>query len=184
MVSVQSGSMSPNLNIGDMVLVENISKSDIITYDEAELTGYKSFNLSGDVILYHPYGQENATPIISRALRYMNAGESMWDDGPAAPFSGYITKGDHNDVIDQMAGQIFGKANLSYIQSHRNEVSDVGNDVYIDKETGIVIYKTLNGTFVGEGISYLTPVKVEWVIGVAREVNSAHPPLEVCPKGS
>ena len=35
----------------------------------------------------------------------------MWEGGPAAPFSGYITKGDHNEVIDQMAGQIFGMAN-------------------------------------------------------------------------
>ena len=27
---------------------------------------------------------------------------------------------------------------------------------------------TKNGTFVGEGISFLTPVKEEWVIGVAK----------------
>jgi len=57
---------------------------------------------------------------------------------------------------------------MSYIQSHRNEIRDVGNDVYIDKGTGLLIYKTLNRTYVGEGISYLTPVKEEWVIGVAR----------------
>ena len=44
----------------------------------------------------------------------------------------------------------------------------MGNDVYLDKKTGLLIYKTGNGTFVGEGISYLTPVKQEWVIGVAR----------------
>ena len=50
----------------------------------------------------------------------------MWKDGPAAPFSGYITKGDHNDVIDQMAGQIFGMANMSYIESHRDEIMRCG----------------------------------------------------------
>jgi signal peptidase len=92
----------------------------------------------------------------------------MWNGGPAAPFSGYITKGDHNEVIDQMAGQIIGSANLSYIEAHRDEIRVVGNDIFIDKETGLVIYRTKNGTYVGEGISYRTPVKDEWVIGVAR----------------
>ena len=83
----------------------------------------------------------------------------MWEGGPAAPFSGYITKGDHNDVIDQMAGQIFGMANMSYVETHRDEIMDVGSDIYLDKKTGLIIYRTGNGTFVGEGISYLTPVK-------------------------
>lgn len=187
MVAVESGSMVPNLNIGDIIVVQGASRTEVIPWDVAEKSNYTAFNNPGDVILYRPYGkaspnlldqlvmllgmspgEDKATPIIHRALRYVKAGEPMWEKGPAAPFAGYITKGDHNEVIDQMAGQIFGQANMSYIQSHRNEIRDVGNDVYIDKETGLVIYKTLNGTFVGEGISYLTPVKDEWVIGVAR----------------
>jgi len=32
----------------------------------------------------------------------------------------------------------------------------------------LVIYELRNDSYVGEGISYLTPVKDEWVIGVAR----------------
>jgi signal peptidase len=187
MVAVESGSMVPNLNIGDIVVVQGASRTDVIPWDEAEKTGYTAFNKPGDVILYRPYGKgsmnlfdqlkmlvgiapgkEKATPIIHRALRYVKEGESMWSGGPIAPFSGYITKGDHNEVIDQEAGQIFGTANLSYIEANRAEIMDVGNDVYLDKNTGLVIYKGKNGTFVGEGISYLTPVKEEWVIGVAR----------------
>jgi len=187
MVAVESGSMVPNLNIGDIIIVQGASRTDVVPWDEAEKTGYYAFNKPGDVILYRPYGkeslnlldqlkmlsgispgQEKATPIIHRALRYVELGESMWEGGPAAPFSGYITKGDHNDVIDQMAGQVFGMANLSYIGTHHDEIMDVGSDVFLDKKTGLVIYKTDNGTFVGEGISYLTPVKKEWVIGVAR----------------
>ena len=155
--------------------------------DVAKKTGYTAFNNPGDVILYRPYGKaslnlldqfkmllgfppgkEKATPIIHRALRYVKEGETMWEGGPAAPFSGYITKGDHNEVIDQMAGQIFGTAKTSYVEMNRGEIMDVGSDVYLDKKTGLLIYKTENGTFVGEGISFLTPVKEEWVIGVAR----------------
>jgi signal peptidase len=63
---------------------------------------------------------------------------------------------------------MFGKANMSYIDSHRDEIMDVGSNISLDKATGAILYKTENGTFVGDGISYLTPVKQEWVIGVAR----------------
>ncbi len=187
MVAVESGSMVPNLNIGDIVLVQGASRTEITPWDQAEKTGYTAFNNPGDVILYRPYGKaslnlfdqlkmllgwapgkDKATPIIHRALSYVNEGEPMWQDGPSAPFSGYITKGDHNEMIDQMAGQIFGVANISYVQLHRDEMIDVGSNIFLDKNTGLVIYQTNNGTFVGEGISYLTPVKKEWVIGVAK----------------
>jgi len=187
MVAVESGSMVPNLNIGDIVFVQGASRTDVIAWDEAEKTGYTAFNNPGDVILYRPYGKaslnlldqfkmllgfapgkEKATPIIHRALRYVKAGEPMWQDGPAAPFSGYITKGDHNEVIDQEAGQIFGLAKSSYIDSNRENIINVGGQIYLDKNTGLIIYETTNGTVMGEGISYLTPVKDEWVIGVAR----------------
>lgn len=187
MVAVESGSMVPNLNIGDIILVQGASRTDVIPWDEAEGTGYRAFNNPGDVILYRPYGKESlnlldqmlmligmppgkekATPIIHRAMRYVEKGEPMWEGGPSAPFSGYITKGDHNEVIDQMAGQILGVANASYIEEHRDEIREVGENIFLDKRTGLVIYRTENGSFVGDGISYLTPVKRDWVIGVAK----------------
>jgi signal peptidase len=188
MVAVESGSMVPNLNIGDIIVVQGASRTAVIPWEEAEGTGYKAFNLPGDVILYRPYGKETlnlldqikmllgrppsadkATPIIHRALSYVEEGEPMWEGGPAAPFSGYITKGDHNEVIDQQAGRVFGIANESYIKEHQNEIMEVGRDsIYLDRNTGLMIYKLDNDTYVGEGISYLTPVKEDWVIGVAR----------------
>jgi signal peptidase len=93
----------------------------------------------------------------------------MWEGGPKAPFSGYITKGDHNDRIDQVAGGIIGMANISYIQQHQDQIIEVTpGSIYIDKKTGLIIYIMENKTLVVEGISYLTPVKKDWVIGVAR----------------
>jgi signal peptidase len=67
-----------------------------------------TFGDYGDVILYRPYGQESITPIIHRAMYRVEAGEPMWENGPAAPYSGYITKGDNpvtNRHYDQ-EGQI------------------------------------------------------------------------------
>jgi len=186
MLPVNASGMSPNLNNGDVVIVENLSRSNIITWVEAEGKDYKSFNLPGDVILYRPYGKElpnlqdllmglpispdKATPIISRALRWVDQGQAMWEGGPKAPFSGYITKGDHNDRIDQMAGTILGRANATYIQDHRDQIIEVnpGSMMYIDKKTGIILYVVGNTTYVGEGLSYLTPVKKDWIIGIAR----------------
>jgi signal peptidase len=94
----------------------------------------------------------------------------MWEGGPRAPFAGYITKGDHNEVIDQMAGQTLGMANMSYFDQHRDDIMRVGDDVYLDNNTDLLLYQTENGTYVGDGISYLVPVKKEWVVGVAKTV--------------
>jgi signal peptidase I len=58
--------------------------------------------MAGDVIVYRPFG--NATPVIHRAIRYVNKGDPMWHNGPAAPYSGYITLGDNNQgIYDQMS---------------------------------------------------------------------------------
>ena len=57
MVAVESGSMVPNLNIGDIVVVQGASRTDVIPWEEAEKTGYTAFNNPGDVILYRPYGK-------------------------------------------------------------------------------------------------------------------------------
>lgn len=197
MVAVESGSMIPNLNIGDIIIVQGASRTEVIPWDEAEQKGYQAFNKPGDVILYRPYGKESlnlldqgkallgispgyekATPIIHRALAYVEKGEPIWADGPVAQFSGYITKGDHNEMIDQQAGRILGMARESYLRENRDDLSKVDEGIYLDKNSGLIIYSAPpndlrylgldNGTYAGEGISYLTPVKKDWVIGVAR----------------
>lgn len=114
MVAVESGSMIPNIQIGDIIFVESIDRTKIITYESGKQTGYTSFNDYGDVILYRPYGREGVTPIIHRARYYVEAGEPMWDGGPTAPNAGYITKGDNNNAYDQ-------KGSISYNQPIKKE---------------------------------------------------------------
>ncbi|NJD52574.1 MAG: S26 family signal peptidase [Candidatus Methanoperedens sp.] len=124
MVAVESKSMVPHLNIGDIIFIESADRSKIITYEDGQKTGYLSFGYYGDVILYMRSGDEKRTSIIHRAMYYVNKGEPMWPGGPSAPNAGYITKGDNNDT----------------------------NPIYDQQGS----------------ISYLQPVKKEWVIGVAR----------------
>ena len=124
MVAVESGSMIPHIQIGDLIFVEAADRKEVITYMEGKQSNYTSFDNYGDVILYKPYGREEVTPIIHRAMYYIEKGEPMWNGGPPAPHSGYITKGDNP------------KTNPSYDQQG--------------------------------SISYLQPVKKEWITGVAR----------------
>ena len=108
MVVVESGSMEPHMQIGDIIFVKSIDRVNIITNEEGKKAGYESFKNYGDVILYRPYGLEGVTPIIHRAMYRVEVGESMWGGGPSAPYPGYITKGDNtvtNKRFDQ-EGQI------------------------------------------------------------------------------
>jgi len=108
MVAVESGSMEPHMQVGDIIFVKSIDRVNVITNEEGKKSGYSSFENYGNVILYRPYGQEGVTPIIHRAMYRVEVGEPMWEGGPPAKHAGYITKGDNvvtNKHFDQ-EGQI------------------------------------------------------------------------------
>ncbi len=98
--TIESGSMEPNMHIGDLAFTRNAPSTGIITHEDGATSG-KTFGDYGNVILYHKYGRTADTPIIHRAMYHVEAGEPMWKGGPIAPHAGYITKGDGNTVIDQ-----------------------------------------------------------------------------------
>ncbi len=100
MVAVQSGSMEPHIHKGDVIILVGKDRTKIITYVEGKKMNYKSFGDYGDVIVYYPNGDRSRTPIIHRAIRWVNAGE-MLPGGVRAKHSGYITKGDANSMYDQ-----------------------------------------------------------------------------------
>jgi len=101
MRAIESGSMEPHMKVGDIVFIQDLSRTSIVTYQEGAADDYKSFGEFGNVILYRKYGRNDETPIIHRAMYYVDAGEPMWERGPPAPHAGYITKGDHNPYNDQ-----------------------------------------------------------------------------------
>jgi signal peptidase len=109
MVAVESESMVPHIQIGDIIFMESIDRTGIVTQKDGKQSAYTSFDDFGDVILYRPFGRDKVTPIIHRAMYYVEKGEPMWDGGPSAPHAGYITKGDNNPSYDQ-------KGSVSYLQ--------------------------------------------------------------------
>lgn len=124
MVAVESGSMEPNMQQGDLVFaVEEeryaaefaVEGTGIVTHSVGEQEGYTTFGDAGDVLIYKPNGNSQ-TPVIHRAMFWVNDSEDWTDEAnPAylpttdcselkncpAPHSGFITKGDANDHYDQ-----------------------------------------------------------------------------------
>ncbi|MFC7075077.1 S26 family signal peptidase [Haloarcula halophila] len=125
LVAIESPSMEPNIETGDMVFVmaedrfptENASHG-VVTAATGANTGYDRFGRGGDVIVYEPNGNERRTPVIHRAMLWVDAGENWYDradeddlgtaDSCAdlrycpAPHAGFITKGDYNGGYDQL----------------------------------------------------------------------------------
>ncbi|SEO26445.1 signal peptidase, endoplasmic reticulum-type [Halogranum amylolyticum] len=127
MVAVESGSMEPHMERGDLVVVTAPDRwtatatprdSGVVTADRAG--GYERFGAPGDVVVY-VVPDRRGSPIIHRAHFYVRAGEDWYvradpealpagvDDctellNCPAPHSGYVTKGDANAHYDQANG--------------------------------------------------------------------------------
>ena len=133
MVAIESQSMEPNMERGDLVFVVNEDRfvpdeapshdgesTGVIPADRAEEIGHKEFNRHGDVIIYRPNGRNSRTPVIHRAMLWVEDDENWYDRadpdavGSAddcgelrncpAPHAGFITKGDNgvsNSNYDQ-----------------------------------------------------------------------------------
>jgi len=131
MVAVESGSMNPHMERGDLVFVMEEHRlaapaayddTGVVTYQTGQRTGYTKFQLAGDVIVYQPDGNDLTTPIIHRARFWVNESENWVANGKAqpehlggaescgqlsqcpAPHAGFITKGDANGRYDQVSG--------------------------------------------------------------------------------
>ena len=128
MVAVESGSMEPQMERGDLVFVMDkdrfepdvsVEGTGIATYHSSIESGYEKFGNGGDVIIYRQDGSQRSTPIIHRARFWVNGSEDWYekanhsfingDDCESvtncpAPHSGFITKGDNNEQYDQVSG--------------------------------------------------------------------------------
>jgi signal peptidase len=115
-VTIESESMVPNMNVGDLVVVVQKERyGDFQTWAEGKVSGVRKFNDYGDVIVYRPNGRSGSVipvpfvsssphPIIHRAMMWIEAKDISGNmSAYYTPHAGYITKGDHNKNIDQLA---------------------------------------------------------------------------------
>jgi signal peptidase len=104
-VTIESESMVPHMNVGDLVLVVDEDRfGALTTWAEGNLTGFTTFGDYGNVIVYRPNGVDSVHPIIHRAMTYVDTA-AVEQSGFAQYYTdlhgGYITRGDNNPVIDQ-----------------------------------------------------------------------------------
>lgn len=62
------------INTGDLVLAQKVALSQITPYVTGIETGYSTYGEYGDVLLYLPNGVSSSTPVIHRAILYL-----QWD---------------------------------------------------------------------------------------------------------
>ncbi|MFQ3285686.1 MAG: signal peptidase [Natronomonas sp.] len=128
MVAVESGSMEPNMERGDLVFIVDNGRfvpegavntpdgsTGVVPADVAAERDRTTFDRPGDVIVFQPNGNAGQTPIIHRAMLWVEEGENWYDraepgaTGGAedcaalnycpAPHAGFVTKGD-NEVTN------------------------------------------------------------------------------------
>ncbi|MBX0322528.1 S26 family signal peptidase [Halomicroarcula sp. F13] len=127
LVAIESGSMTPNIDTGDMVFIMAEdrfpgpdARHGVVTAQTGSESNYVMFREPGDVIVFEPDGDTQRTPVIHRAMFYVEDGENWYDradpdaigaaDSCAdlrncpAPHDGFVTKGDFNDAYDQVTG--------------------------------------------------------------------------------
>jgi signal peptidase len=124
LVAVESRSMVPNMQVNDLVFVMEEHRfpgkmaepgTGVVTAQSASNGSYTKFGGGGDVIVFAPDGNEQTTPIIHRAMYWVDSGENWCalgnadhirglepgDERCTADHGGFITKGDNNVVYDQ-----------------------------------------------------------------------------------
>ncbi|MBC7129290.1 MAG: S26 family signal peptidase [Thermoplasmatales archaeon] len=109
---------------GDLVLVKKAK--DIVTREEGREKGYITYRDYGDVIIYYPNGNKNATPIIHRAICWVEKNKDgtytveeygIYNQQSITipelelrnykpPHSGFITKGDNNGNLSDQATEL------------------------------------------------------------------------------
>ena len=127
MVAVESGSMEPNMEVGDLVFVTEpgrfapdaaTNEVGVVTHEVGREVDYRTFNDHGSVIIYRPPGRQSS-PIIHRAMFHVEEGENWYERADdrfhnaescddlrhcPAPRDGFITLGDNNRQYDQANG--------------------------------------------------------------------------------
>ncbi len=160
------------IDTGDLVLVKKVTKpSDVSTYADGLSTKHRTYGDYGDVIVYKKGGSDTVTPIIHRAMIFLeiNPGGTSYRSQALrdAPESFY-TLTVPTDSWDHLTGGI-RFSNVGY--NHLTVTIDVGAilgrfDLQGTQPTDVFVTKGDHNQ--DTDLVYWGPVQFNWIVGKAR----------------
>ncbi len=155
------------IDTGDLVLVKKVdSVSDIKTYMDSQISGHKTYGDFGDVVVYKRGGSDISTPIIHRALIYLeiNSDERSYrSESLREVAADKWSTSDPTDTWDRLTSSL--------------TINNVGHDqlsVTIDIQSLATSHRS---GFITKGdhnfgtdqmYAAFGPVDFEWIVGIAR----------------
>jgi signal peptidase len=176
LVVVESDSMmhSPDnissvgtIDTGDLVLVKRVdAATDVQTYVKGLTTGHKTYGDYGDVVIYKRGGSDTTTPIIHRAIIYLefDAVSSCYR-APSLqdlPNSIWYTSNASN-TWDKLNSNLFIR-NVGY--NNLTVTIDVGS--FVKSQRSGFVTKGDHNIGIDQQFTSTGPVDIEWVVGKAR----------------
>lgn len=157
------------IDTGDLVLVKDIdSVGDIETYMEGVSSKHKTYGDFGDVIIYKKSGNDTYTPIIHRAMAYLEWNPDtdgyMCEALQRAPSDKWSTS-DPDDTWDHLTSTltIF---NVGY--RAQSVYIDIGRIISDNRGTNGFITKGDHNIAIDQSQGGSRPVDITWVVGKAR----------------
>jgi signal peptidase len=175
-VTIESESMVPHMNVGDLVFVVQADRfGQLQSWTEGKQAGYSKFGDYGDVIIYNPNGGTKspvpfiggAHPIIHRAMVYEEPGSTLVayvnpSGGKHSP-TNYIPITKENftaqgSIIPSPDPDIGFIVPLNGTDTHGGYITKGDNNWRSDQGSGLSHYTSLGA---------IEPVKPEWIVGKA-----------------
>jgi signal peptidase len=159
------------IDTGDMVLVKDVdSPDDIITYMEGVVNGHRTYGDFGDVIVYKKNGDDGVTPIIHRAMVYLEAnpnGSYRCEALKDAPADKWSVTGD-DDAWDYLTSSL-----TIYHVGYRDvsvtiNIALILTDQHGDLADGFITKGDHNTNIDQAYRATAIPVDIDWVVGKAR----------------
>lgn len=174
------------IDTGDLVLVKSIeSENDVVSYMKGKRTGHETYNEYGDVLIYRKNGYKDSTPVIHRALIWLEYNESgMSFDIPELKYHDVGPEGDWYIVGSPNDNRWYNLRGTLVLRKIGYDEMDVSinlnnilanyNNPTIEPHSGFITLGDHNGANYDQNMlrdehgGVVRPVIPDWIIGKAR----------------
>lgn len=155
------------VDTGDLVLVKKVdSASDIETYMDGLVSGHKTYGDYGDVVIYKRGGSDASTPIIHRALIYLEInsdGASYRSESLRNAPTGKWSTSNPTDTWDRLTSSL----TISNVGYNGLTVTIDISGLSLSNRSGFIT-KGDHNTGIDQIYAVNGPVDFGWVVGKAR----------------